>query len=256
MPCRDRIRLFPFPIHTTKSHITKRCKYLQRDHQEKSMATSSIPPNFDSIRNPKLRNNNSHLRKSPLFLHLSSRSTFIMIPSANFNFFEMMGGRGICNGEKGLAKELETKPESLPQTYSTDPVTDPLILSLSDIGGENSFDKELMGLTGGFPGGEKGIQRFLEKNPSPIKNNGGVDEVLGFLPGMTVIVKNRENPFYMYCGIVKSISDGKVGVIFEGGNWDEIFSFKIHELERREEESPMVNSESAIHESHVDRNSE
>ncbi|KAB5538953.1 hypothetical protein DKX38_016486 [Salix brachista] len=28
---------------------------------------------------------------------------------------------------------------------------------------EDGFEKELMGLTGGFPGGEKGLEKFIEK---------------------------------------------------------------------------------------------
>ncbi|KAG6518277.1 hypothetical protein ZIOFF_021681 [Zingiber officinale] len=39
-----------------------------------------------------------------------------------------------------------------------------------------------------------------------------------FLPGMIVIVKNPKNPFRMYSGIVQRVTDGKVGVLFEGGN--------------------------------------
>ncbi|KAJ0981747.1 hypothetical protein J5N97_010002 [Dioscorea zingiberensis] len=33
--------------------------------------------------------------------------------------------------------------------------------------GEGAFEKELLGLTGGFPGGEKGLKRFIQENPPP-----------------------------------------------------------------------------------------
>ena len=33
------------------------------------------------------------------------------------------------------------------------------------------FEKEMMGFTGGFPGGEKGLRLFIEKNPPPAKDN-------------------------------------------------------------------------------------
>lgn len=249
------------------------------DYQENAMAASSIPLHFDAIRNHRLQNNSFLLRKAPSILHLSPRSTSgtssMITLSAKFNFFEMMGGRGLCNGEQGLAKELErpviVETESLPHTHAAAAATDPSLLSPSNIGGEESFEKELLGLTGGFPGGERGLERFLEKNPPPIKKNGGGEELLGALlqgsrpmppelpllmPGMTVIVKNSGNPFYMYCGIVQRVTDGWAGVLFEDGNWDKLLTFKLHELERREKGPPMVNPKSAIHESLVDTNSE
>lgn len=160
------------------------------------------------------------------------------------------------NGEEGLQKELNKNVEQAPQTTpaeqqggSTEAVAVP----------ENAFDKELMGLTGGFPGGEKGLQRFIEENPPPAKqypeNVAGVSatskkpkapELPLLMPGMIAIVKNPNNPFYMYCGIVQRITDGKAGVLFEGGNWDRLITFRLEELERREKGPPMKNPKSAV----------
>lgn len=122
-----------------------------------------------------------------------------------------------------------------------------------------------MGLTGGFPGGEKGLQKFIERNPPPKKlqkpttqelatiefkqsltRKPKVPELPLLMPGMIAIVKNENNPYYMYCGIVQRITDGKAGVLFEGGNWDRLITFRLDELERREKGPPMVNPRSVI----------
>lgn len=47
----------------------------------------------------------------------------------------------------------------------------------------------------------------------------------------------------MYCGIVQRITDGKAGVLFEGGNWDRLITFR---LERRGKGPPMKNPKSAV----------
>ncbi|PWA52440.1 hypothetical protein CTI12_AA454940 [Artemisia annua] len=126
------------------------------------------------------------------------------------------------------------------------------------------FDKELLGLTGGFPGGEKGLQDFIEKNPPPKKKTpppsstttNGFDQSISrkpkapelplLMPGMIAIVKNPNSPYHMYCGIVQRITDGKAGVLFEGGNWDRLITFKLNELERREKGPPMVSPRSVV----------
>ncbi|PIM97629.1 hypothetical protein CDL12_29898 [Handroanthus impetiginosus] len=134
---------------------------------------------------------------------------------------------------------------------------------------EDAFEKELSGLTGGFPGGEKGLEKFLEQNPPPKKGEAGTSASFDFdqvkkpkppelpllLPGMIAIVKNPKNPFYMYCGIVQRITDGKAGVLFEGGNWDRLVTFRLDELERREKGPPMVNPRSVILEEMVEKDS-
>ena len=61
-----------------------------------------------------------------------------------------------------------------------------------------------------------------------------------------MLVKNPNNPFYMYCGIVQRITDGKAGVIFEGGHWDRLVTFGLEEVERREKGPPGTNPKSVV----------
>lgn len=169
----------------------------------------------------------------------------------------------MCNGEAGLKQELEKDTKNPPQTsagndeeLANTAVTAPKVGDIP----ENAFEKELLGLTGGFPGGEKGLKKFIEKNPPPKKQELNEQTWLGpsnskkpkppelpmLLPGMIAIVTNPNNPFYMYCGIVQRITDGKAGVLFEGGNWDRLVTFRLEELERRGKGPPMVNPKSVV----------
>jgi hypothetical protein len=50
------------------------------------------------------------------------------------------------------------------------------------------------------------------------------------LPGSIVSVTNPNDTYYGYQGIVQRITDGKVAVIFENGNWDKIVTFRMPEL--------------------------
>ncbi|MEH2380153.1 MAG: NAD(P)H dehydrogenase subunit NdhS [Nostoc sp.] len=50
------------------------------------------------------------------------------------------------------------------------------------------------------------------------------------LPGATVRVKNPADTYYRYEGLVQRVSDGKVAVLFEGGNWDKLVTFRLSEL--------------------------
>uniref|UniRef100_A0A0A9D8D3 Uncharacterized protein n=1 Tax=Arundo donax TaxID=35708 RepID=A0A0A9D8D3_ARUDO len=117
----------------------------------------------------------------------------------------------------------------------------------------------MMGLTGGFPGGEVGLKDFVAKNPPPPPKKPDSSTGLAataapprppelplFLPGMVVLVKNPNNAYHMYCGIVQRVTDGKVGVLFEGGNWDRLITFDLDELEGREKGPPMVNPKSVV----------
>ncbi|KAG8375107.1 hypothetical protein BUALT_Bualt10G0065900 [Buddleja alternifolia] len=207
--------------------------------------------------------------------NLTLPKSFKNVPTAKFNLFESLGGRGLCNGEEGIEKELKkpiSKEASQVQTSSSPPPPPSssseeksVVIEIS----EDGFGKELLGLTGGFPGGEKGLQKFIEQNPPPKKevssSSTSFDQSLVkkskppelpmLLPGMIAIVKNPSNPFYMYCGIVQRITDGKAGVLFEGGNWDRLVTFRLEELERREKGPPMVNPRSAILEQMVDQSS-
>ena len=51
------------------------------------------------------------------------------------------------------------------------------------------------------------------------------------LPGTSVRVKNPNDTFYGYQGLVQRVTDGKAAVLFEGGNWDKLVTFNLSELE-------------------------
>ncbi|HEY9703312.1 MAG TPA: NAD(P)H dehydrogenase subunit NdhS [Allocoleopsis sp.] len=50
-------------------------------------------------------------------------------------------------------------------------------------------------------------------------------------PGTTVRVKNVNDIYYGFKGLVQRVTDGKVAVLFEGGNWDKLITFRLGELE-------------------------
>lgn len=52
-----------------------------------------------------------------------------------------------------------------------------------------------------------------------------------FLPGSAVRVTNSSDTYFGFRGLVQRISDGKVAVLFEGGNWDHLVTFRTSELE-------------------------
>ncbi len=51
------------------------------------------------------------------------------------------------------------------------------------------------------------------------------------LPGTAVRVSNANDTYYGYQGLVQRITDGKAAVLFEGGNWDKLITFRLSELE-------------------------
>ncbi|CAO5054968.1 hypothetical protein MICAER10613_029560 [Microcystis aeruginosa] len=51
------------------------------------------------------------------------------------------------------------------------------------------------------------------------------------LPGSTVRVTNPDDTYYKFEGLAQRLSDGKVAVLFEGGNWDKLVTFNLSELE-------------------------
>ncbi len=51
------------------------------------------------------------------------------------------------------------------------------------------------------------------------------------LPGSTVRVTNLNDTYHRYEGQVQRVSDGRAAVIFEGGNWTKIVTFRLNELE-------------------------
>lgn len=185
---------------------------------------------------------------------------------SKFNLWELLGGRGLAGGEKGvqaeLKKQIPSSSSEQPLKFSTEEQNEQEglagIVSSSSTAEDNAFEKEMQGLTGGFPGGEKGLQKFLKENPPPSKQSGSTElESMNLskskapplpllMPGMIVIVNNPKNPYHMYCGIVQRVTDGKAGVLFEGGNWDKLVTFKLSDLERRSKGPPMSNPKSAI----------
>lgn len=50
-------------------------------------------------------------------------------------------------------------------------------------------------------------------------------------PGSAVRVTNIDDTYYGFQGLVQRISDGNAAVLFEGGNWDKLVTFKLSEIE-------------------------
>lgn len=217
------------------------------------------------------QDNLTHLypRKKAYNIHTKPVTTQ---PCAKFDLVQILGGRGLCNGEEGLQQELKKQvgaDEKTPSSTASEKEQEEnsATQALASVAAEDGFDKELMGLTGGFPGGETGLKKFIQENPPPKPVQGSKSVKLALsekpkppelpllLPGMIAIVKNPNNPFYMYCGIVQRITDGKAGVLFEGGNWDKLITFRLEELERREKGPPMKNPKSAILEPFLEKKS-
>lgn len=177
-----------------------------------------------------------------------------------FDLWEVLGGRGLKGGEDGLRAEkaekiFEEARKNLPKEGKKKGSVAGNIGAAEGLPG--TFDKELGGLTGGFPGGENGLRQFLQSNPPPAKPSQPPREVKSgvkprapapplLMPGMTVIVKSPNNPYHMFSGIVQRVTDGRAGVLFEGGNWDKLMTFRLQELERTSKGPPMSNPKSAI----------
>lgn len=51
------------------------------------------------------------------------------------------------------------------------------------------------------------------------------------LPGSAVRVKNSNDTYYGFQGLVQRVTDGNAAVLFEGGNWDKLVTFRLSELE-------------------------
>lgn len=49
-------------------------------------------------------------------------------------------------------------------------------------------------------------------------------------PGSIVRVTNPNDIYYQFQGLVQRISNGKAAVLFEGGNWDKLITFRLSEL--------------------------
>jgi hypothetical protein len=50
------------------------------------------------------------------------------------------------------------------------------------------------------------------------------------LPGAIVRVTNPDDTYYKFEGIVQRIEANRVAVLFEGGNWDKLVTFRASEL--------------------------
>eukprot|EP00271_Cylindrocystis_brebissonii_P001038 TRINITY_DN11285_c1_g3_i1.p1 TRINITY_DN11285_c1_g3~~TRINITY_DN11285_c1_g3_i1.p1 ORF type:complete len:226 (-),score=37.19 TRINITY_DN11285_c1_g3_i1:938-1615(-) len=186
---------------------------------------------------------------------LSRRSGPLPIaPQAKgFDLGFLLGGRGLEGGEKSTntveGKKLLFKDEVKEKVKKVKE-------KLTDLDGQEigAFEKELLGLTGGFPGGEKGITEFikkfgpkaLEKAKATITGRSGVAAPPLFMPGMTVQVVNQRDAYYQYTGIVQRVTDGRAGVLFEGGNWDKLVTFDLKDLERSAKGPPASNPKSAV----------
>jgi len=51
------------------------------------------------------------------------------------------------------------------------------------------------------------------------------------LPGTLVKITNPDDIYFKFEGLVQRVTDGKAAVLFEGGNWDKLITFKLSELE-------------------------
>ncbi|GLJ20165.1 hypothetical protein SUGI_0366100, partial [Cryptomeria japonica] len=207
-----------------------------------------------------------HLTDSTTWLPKVRPSRLMTRAEKKFNLWELLGGRGLAGGEERVITEFQKQIPSnsieQPSKFSSEDQNEQKgpagMVSATSTVDDSAFEKELQGLTGGFPGGEKGLQKFLKDNPPPAKQFGSSEsETMNLskskapplpllMPGMIVIVKNPKNPYHMYSGIVQRVTDGKAGVLFEGGNWDKLVTFKLEDLERRSKGPPMSNPKSAI----------
>ncbi|MFQ3612250.1 MAG: NAD(P)H dehydrogenase subunit NdhS [Cyanobacteriota bacterium] len=50
-------------------------------------------------------------------------------------------------------------------------------------------------------------------------------------PGVAVRVNNPADTYYLFEGQVQRVTDDRAAVLFEGGNWDKLVSFRLTELE-------------------------
>eukprot|EP00270_Netrium_digitus_P013438 TRINITY_DN446_c0_g1_i1.p1 TRINITY_DN446_c0_g1~~TRINITY_DN446_c0_g1_i1.p1 ORF type:complete len:269 (-),score=65.16 TRINITY_DN446_c0_g1_i1:368-1093(-) len=207
-------------------------------------------------------------RERPCLLRSSpQRSAVRASAGGGWNWTKALGGRGPFMEE---VLKTEEKAKELLFSVEAREVTVEEKFRLTDVLGKDfgSFDKEAGGLTGGFPGGEMGVKDFLTAYPLPpkppklskvLQNTQKQLSLLSanppkpavippplLMPGMTVRVVNKKDPYFMFTGIVQRITDGKVGVLFEGGNWDKLVTFALTDLERSAKGPPMSNPKSAV----------
>ena len=51
------------------------------------------------------------------------------------------------------------------------------------------------------------------------------------LPGSLVVVKDIDSIYLGYKGFVQRVTKKSAAVLFEGGNWDKLITFKLSNLE-------------------------
>lgn len=210
----------------------------------------------------------SPVTAQPATLSGSSSRASLTVRAAGMKWDRLLGGRGLVSEDvlkdKTKANEvLWSQPVKSPSTEERTKLDVP-----EDAVGD-AFDKELSGLTGGFPGGEKGLKKFIQEFPLPkgstispelekarqqLAATAAATAVRGapgpitpplLMPGMTVLVKNPKESYYQFSGIVQRITDGRVAVLFEGGNWDKLVTFDLADLERTKKGPPGSNPKSA-----------
>ncbi|KAI5072882.1 hypothetical protein GOP47_0012988, partial [Adiantum capillus-veneris] len=193
----------------------------------------------------------------------------LAVRSEKADFWHLLGGRGLPGGEEALrnpskskqlfgsVKESTKDDASSAENATTTIAAATTATSVEPASTTGSFDKEMMGLTGGFPGGETGLNKFVssvklalkpvdQATMEAVKQRPKAPPPPLLMPGMTVIVKNERSMYHMFGGIVQRVTDGKVAVLFEGGNWDKLVSFYIEELERTAKGPPMTHPKSHI----------
>ncbi|GJP49775.1 hypothetical protein CLOM_g8946 [Closterium sp. NIES-68] len=185
--------------------------------------------------------------------------------SVRADMWKKLGGRGLVREDVLKSDKANEVLWNQPARPAKDSAKEKLPID-KELDG---FDKELDGLTGGFPGGEKGLAQFLKNNPLPAKYAKVSSELAEaqrrlseaaaavassvpkplapplLMPGMTVQVTNPKDPYYQFSGIVQRLTDGNAAVLFEGGNWDKLVTFRVSELERTKKGPPGSNPKSA-----------
>ncbi|CAI5502574.1 unnamed protein product [Closterium sp. Naga37s-1] len=186
--------------------------------------------------------------------------------SVRADMWKKLGGRGLIREDILKSDKANEVLWNQPVRPAKDTTKEKLPIDKELVEG---FDKELDGLTGGFPGGEKGLAKFLKNNPLPAKYAAASSELANvqkrlseaaaaaassvpkplapplLMPGMTVKVINPKDAYYQFSGIVQRLTDGNVAVLFEGGNWDKLVTFRLSELERTKKGPPGSNPKSA-----------